>query len=118
MSFILSPFFPLVTYHVLSTVTAGWRMTMNFRKAFVIAVAVVAAFIIIPLARNRSQNVSIGREWAGLFKKHPAFSAKRPGYPVDVSFDYAAPTDDNLRKLRETYDLEVERPQFDPFGEG
>ncbi len=40
-------------------------------------------------------------------KKHPAFSAKRPGYPVDVNFHYAAPTDGNLGKLRDRYDLET-----------
>lgn len=73
----------------------------------IVALMVVAAVFVIPLARNRSQNVSMGREWAGLLKKHTAFSAKCPGYPVDVNFQYAAPTDDNLRKLRDTYDLET-----------
>ena len=81
-------------------------------KAFVIAAAVVAIvavalMFVIPLARQRSQNVSLGREWADLLKKHPTFSAKRPGYPVDVTFQYAAPTNENLRKLRDTYDLET-----------
>ncbi len=88
---------------------------MSFRhriKAFVIAVVVVASAVaavgfVIPLARQRSQNVSLGREWAGLLKKHPSFSAKRPAYPVDVTFQYAAPTDDNLRTLRDRYDLET-----------
>jgi hypothetical protein len=80
-------------------------------KAFVIAVLVVAGVVaaavhIIPLAQHRCRNVSLGREWAGLLKKHATFSAKGPGYPVDVSFQYAAPTDDNLKRLRDTYDLD------------
>jgi len=81
-------------------------------KAFVIAAVIVAAVVVatvfvIPLARHRSQNVSMGRQWASLLKKHSGFSAKRPGYPVDVNFQYAAPTDDNLRKLRKMYNLET-----------
>jgi hypothetical protein len=81
-------------------------------KAFVIAAVIMAAVVmatvfVIPLARHRSQNVSLGRQWVGLLKKHPAFSAKRLGYSVDMNFQYAAPTDDNLKKLRDTYDLET-----------
>ena len=75
--------------------------------AAVLAIVVVAVLFVIPLARNRAQNVSLGREWAGLLKKHPSFSAKGPQCPVDVNFQYAAPTDENLRKLRDTYDLET-----------
>lgn len=78
----------------------------------VIAAVIVAAVSVtvvysIPMIRFRSQNVATGAEWESLLRKHPAFSAKRPGYPVDVKFHYAAPTDDNLRKLRDTYDLET-----------
>ena len=75
--------------------------------AVVVAIVVVAVVFIIPLARHRSQNVSLGREWAGLLKKHSTFSTKSPPGLVDVNFQYAAPTDDNLRKLRDTYDLET-----------
>jgi hypothetical protein len=95
-------------------------MTMNFRhrdfrmsiRAVIVAIAVVAAgvvaaILVVPLARDRNQNASMGREWAGLLKRHPAFSAKLPGYPVDVNFQYAAPTDNNLKKLRDTYDLDT-----------
>jgi hypothetical protein len=74
--------------------------------AMVVVMVTVAVVFVVPLARHRSQNVSLGKEWAGLLKKHPAFSAKLPGYPVDVDFHYAAPTDDNLSKLRDMYDLE------------
>ncbi len=72
-----------------------------------IAVVVVTAVYVVPMARNRSRNVSIGRQWAGLLKKHPAFSAKPPAYPVDVEFRYAAPTDEDLKKLRDTYQLDA-----------
>jgi hypothetical protein len=76
-------------------------------SALIMAVVVVTVVYVIPMVRHRSQNVSLGRQWAGLLKKHPAFSAKRLGYSVDMNFQYAAPTDDNLKKLRDTYDLET-----------
>lgn len=87
----------------------------NFRRSIgfvivsivVVAAGVMAAIFVAPLARARSQNVSLGREWAGLLKRHPAFSAKLPGYPVDVNFHYAAPADSDLKKLRDTYDLDM-----------
>jgi len=88
------------------------KMKTKRINAFIIAAAVVAIVVVavaffIPLARNRRQNVSLGREWTALLKKHPAFSVKSPEYPVDVNFQYAAPTDENLKKLRDTYDLET-----------
>lgn len=72
-----------------------------------VAMVVVSAVYIVPIVRHRSQNVSQGRQWAGLLRKHPAFSAKLPAYPVDVEFHYAAPTDENLGKLRDTYQLDA-----------
>ena len=76
--------------------------------AVVIVAAVTAAAVyVIPMARHRSQNVSLGRQWAGLLKKHPAFSGKLPSYAVDVSFSYSAPADENLGKLHALYDLEA-----------
>ena len=81
-----------------------------FKRIFLIvaaAAAVVATVVyVIPAARARGENVAQGREWAGLLKKHPTFSAKPPAYPVEVVFHYAAPTDEDLRKVRETYDLD------------
>jgi hypothetical protein len=49
----------------------------------------------------------MGRHWAGLLKKHSTFSAKPLAYPVESTFQYAAPTDESLRKLRDTYNLDV-----------
>ncbi len=81
-------------------------------KGIVLAVAAVAAVVAaavygVPVVRHRSQNVSQGRQWAGLLREHPAFSAKLPAYPVEVEFHYAAPTDEDLRTLRDTYDLDA-----------
>lgn len=87
-------------------------MRIQRTKAFVMAIAIVAiVFVVVefvvPLVRNRNQNVSLGRDWAGLLKKHAGFSAKPPANPVEVSFSYAPPSDENLTKLRDTYDLET-----------
>jgi hypothetical protein len=71
--------------------------------AFVAAVALY----VIPTARHRTQNVALGKHWLGLLQSHAAFSGKQPAYPADVVFSYAPPTDDNLRKLRDTYSLET-----------
>ncbi len=81
-------------------------------KRIALTVAAVAAVVatvayVIPAARNRGQNVSIGKQWAGLLKKHPAFSAKPPAYPVEVGFHYAAPADEGLTKVRDTYQLDA-----------
>jgi hypothetical protein len=71
------------------------------------AVMVAAAQYIVPRARQRSQNVALGKQWAGLLKKHATFSGKVPSPPVDVTFAYAAPTDENLARLRKLYDLDA-----------
>jgi hypothetical protein len=75
--------------------------------AVVVTVVVVAAIYVIPLVQERSHNVALGREWAGLLKKHASFSAKPLGYPVEVNFSYGVSSDDNLRRLRNMYDLET-----------
>lgn len=72
-----------------------------------VAVATLAALYALPLARERSRNVSLGKQWAGLLRKHPTFSGRQPAYPVDVAFSYATPEDENLTKLRETYNLDA-----------
>ncbi len=73
----------------------------------VVGVIVVAAIYIIPLVQERNNNLALGREWAGLLKKHATFSAKPSGFPVEVDFSYADSSDENLTKLREMYDLET-----------
>lgn len=81
-------------------------------KNLVIAIVALAAvtalaLYIVPLARHRGQNVAQGKQWAGLLKAHPSFSARFASYDSDVEFTYAAPTDENLQKLRLTYDLDT-----------
>lgn len=87
---------------------------MGLRRLRVIAVAVAvvagvsaAAVVVVPLARERSQNVRLGQEWAALLKRHSTFSGKQPAYPVDIAFTYAAPIDRDLTRLRESYNLEA-----------
>jgi hypothetical protein len=88
-------------------------MKLKGPKAVVLAAAgaalVVAAVVyVLPLARQRSQNVALGRQWAGLLKGHRTFSAKERSSPtVDITFTYAAPTDENLARLRKLYDLDA-----------
>lgn len=73
----------------------------------VVALMAVVAVYVIPMARQRSQNVALGMQWAGLLKKYPSFSGQRPAYAHEVSFTYAASTDENLSRLREVYHLEA-----------
>ncbi len=83
------------------------RLKVLVLAATLIAVAVPAVLFVVPMLRDRNQNVALGREWADLLKRHAAFSGKRPSYPVSVDFSYSSPTDANLEKLRHTYDLET-----------
>jgi hypothetical protein len=81
-------------------------------RAIAVAAAVVAgvtavAVVLVPLARERSENVRLGKQWAGLLKQHSTFSGRQPAYAVDIAFSYAARTDQDLSRLRETYDLEA-----------
>jgi len=71
-----------------------------------IIVSIIAIWFMFPRIRKRSQYAKMGREWHNLLQKHPHFSAKGTGYPLDVEFRYAGPEDENLRKLRETFDLD------------
>lgn len=73
----------------------------------VIFLIVLAIWFVIPIARERSQCVSLGKQWMALLKQHPDFSAQETGYPVEVTFHYARPTDENLTKLRDRYHLET-----------
>ena len=65
------------------------------------------AVVILPIASDRSQNVSLGKQWMTLLKEYPTFSAKPTEYPLDINFYYAPPSDDSLRRLRDSYHLEA-----------
>lgn len=77
--------------------------------------AIVAAFLLVvvlfrdvmPTARERRQYVSWGRQWMSFLRQHPVFSAQKTGYPIEVLFHYADPTDENLVRLRDQYELDT-----------
>lgn len=73
-----------------------------------LAIVLTAAAVkyAVPLARQRSENVALGKQWAGLMKQHPTFSATRPPNAAEVAFSYASATDEDLIRLRDTYGLE------------
>jgi len=73
----------------------------------IVAVTVVTAKYVIPAARQRSENVALGRRWAGLLKQHPTFSGTKSSERADVAFTYAGPTDEDLSRLRDLYNLEA-----------
>jgi hypothetical protein len=83
----------------------------GLKKVIVAAAALAAVAVIalygVPLARHRGQNVAQGKQWAGLLKAHPSFSAKPASYAVDVMFSYTPPGDENLTELRLAYDLDT-----------
>ena len=78
-----------------------------FFSLLAIVLVVITVWIIIPLAQERSECISLGNEWMALLKNHPVFSARATGYPVDVKYYYAEAMDDSLKKLRDMYDLET-----------
>ena len=59
------------------------------------------------IIRNRKQYLLLGKQWMNLLQKHPSFHAKDIDYPIKVDFYYDNPTEDNLQKLRDMYDLET-----------
>jgi hypothetical protein len=71
------------------------------------AVVYVAVVYVAPMARERRQNVALGRQWADLLTKHATFSGRQPYPNADVTFTYAAATDQNLARLRKLYDLDT-----------
>jgi hypothetical protein len=90
----------------------GHKMS-NKRIKIVIIVIVTLVFVILgsiyilPSLRERPENIALGKEWAGLLDEHQTFSAKPPGDPAEIIFTYADSSDENLRVLRNTYDLKT-----------
>jgi len=85
----------------------------NKRIKIAIIVIVTLAFVILcsiyilPSFRERPENIALGEEWASLLDEHQTFSAIPPGDPAEIVFTYADSSDENLRRLRDTYDLET-----------
>ena len=86
---------------------------INKRIKIVIIIIVTLVFVILgsiyilPSLRERPENIALGEEWAGLLNEHHTFSAKPPGDPAEIIFTYADSSDENLRVLRDTYDLKT-----------
>jgi hypothetical protein len=71
------------------------------------ALAVLAGVYLVPALREHSRNVALGERWVNELRRHPGFSGREPADAPAVSFAYAPPTEENLRRLRETYPLEA-----------
>ncbi len=80
-------------------------------QILVFIVTIIFLIIIIryllPKIRKRGQYIPMGREWLDLLLKYPRFSSHQTSYPVDLTFQYAQKTDENLSQLRETFHLET-----------
>ena len=97
-------------------ITAKIESAMKAKRIRVIVIAVLVALGLVvaggaaklaPLIREHGHDVSLGRQWAGVLREHAIFSAKPPENSTDASFTYAAASDENLKKLRETYRLDA-----------
>ncbi|MCG6962652.1 MAG: hypothetical protein LJE95_05215 [Acidobacteria bacterium] len=58
-----------------------------------------------PAPPQTDEDAALGKRWMELLKEYPAFGAEDAENPVALAFYYAAATDENLAKLRDTYDL-------------
>jgi hypothetical protein len=84
------------------------KLIKPFAFVLVITAILVLAYIyILPSLRERPENIALGKEWAGHLDEHRTFSAKPPGDPAEIIFTYADSSDENLRVLRDTYDLKT-----------
>jgi hypothetical protein len=70
------------------------------------AILVLASIYILPSLQERPENIALGHEWANLLNEHQTFSANPPGDSTIVRFYYADSSDENLKLLRDTYDLD------------
>jgi hypothetical protein len=70
------------------------------------AILILASIYILPSLQERPENIVLGHEWADLLNEHKTFSANPPGDSAIVRFDYAEPSDENLKLLHDTYNLD------------
>jgi hypothetical protein len=57
-------------------------------------------------AAVEDEDIAMGKEWLALLRAHPVFSVEEAEHPIEMEFRYAAPEDENLTRLRDTYGLE------------
>ena len=93
---------------MISGVTKMKRIPIKpFAFALVIIAILVLAYInILPSLQERPENIALGHKWADLLNEHQTFSANPPGDSAVVQFYYADSSDENLKLLRDTYDLD------------
>ncbi|MCA9732970.1 MAG: hypothetical protein H6696_00610 [Deferribacteres bacterium] len=77
-----------------------------FAFTLVIATIFILAFKYIgPSLQERPENIVLGHQWADLLNEHQTFSANPPGDSALVRFYYADSSEENLKLLRDTYNL-------------
>ena len=83
------------------------RIKMVIIIIVALVIVILGSIYILPSLRERPENITLGEEWAGLINEHQTFSANPPGDSTVVLFNYADSSDENLRRLKETYNLET-----------
>ena len=73
----------------------------------IVIIALVAAGITFAVVLIRRKMAAAGKRWLDLLKAHPGYSGKAGGRPAEVRFQYARMDDENLQRLRQTYDLDA-----------
>ena len=84
-------------------------LRLNYGLLFLILAlsVIVVVVVILPFARKRKEDLSMGAQWMALLKQYPTFLEKDEDCPINIDFHYGSSTDLNLKKLRDTYDLET-----------
>lgn len=83
------------------------RLGLLVMAALVLALAGVAAAVAGPAPSKNEGEAALGKRWLELLKTHPAFGEEDQEGPVALAFYYAAATDENLTRLRDTYQLDA-----------
>ena len=59
-----------------------------------------------PKIHARREQRALGKEWVNLLRQYPSFPSTVENLPFSVDFSYSSSSDENLQKLRETYQLD------------
>jgi hypothetical protein len=78
-----------------------------------VAISTITMANVYPTTAKSDENASTGNHWLDLLKAYPAFGAEDIESPIVLEFRYATAMDDNLRRLRGTYDLDAVAGQGD-----
>lgn len=83
------------------------RLRLLACSVLVVALSGAAGTVAGPAPSKNEEEAALGKRWLDLLKAHPAFGEEDREGPVALAFYYAAATDENLARLRETYELEA-----------